>query len=270
MEAEPAKKRKRCYRERLNAVVKEDVVTEGKLFPLLMACLAQGIMSGVLCHRIAVAAVADMEAAKNGWDLQELNKISSVVHSRNLSSVVEQHMRKTSDLPAPLEVPMTYNTGEKAKAAILAPHEYFAAMFQNKEWWGRSILADASILCRFWNVFKSHPCMNDHPIKSKKNWETWAIPLMFYGDEVPVVGVGKVWSRCVILFEWFSLCAQAAGAATEDVMQYMWGTFEQIVNAFTMETFWRVVKWSFTALATGKWPSHDWAGVKQLEFYILV
>jgi hypothetical protein len=53
-------------------------------------------------------------------------------------------------------------------------------------------------------------------------------------------------------------------------MQYMWGTFEQFVNAFTMETFWRVVKWSFTALATGKWPSHDWAGVKQLEFYILV
>ncbi len=106
-------------------------------------------MSGVRCHRIAVAAVADIEAAKKGWDLKELNKNSSVVHSRNLSSVVEQHMRKASDLPAPLEVPMTYNTGEKAAAAILAPHEYFAAMYQNKEWWRRSILADDSIFMSF-------------------------------------------------------------------------------------------------------------------------
>ncbi len=76
----------------------EEVVGEGMRSPLLVACLAQGIMSGVLCHRIAVAEVADMEAAKNGWDLKELNNISSVVHSRNLSSVVEQHMRKTRDL----------------------------------------------------------------------------------------------------------------------------------------------------------------------------
>ena len=38
-------------------------------------------------------------------------------------------------------------------------------------------------------------------------------------DEVPVVGVGKVWSRCVLMFEWFSILAQAAGAATEDVTQ---------------------------------------------------
>jgi hypothetical protein len=114
MEAAPAQKWKRCYQQRKAAVLTEEVVGEGMHSPLLMACLAQGIMSGVLCHQIAMAAVADMEAAKNGWDLQELNKISSVRHIRNLSSVVEQHIRKASDLPAPLEVYVTYNTGEKA------------------------------------------------------------------------------------------------------------------------------------------------------------
>ena len=61
--------------------------------------------------------------------------------------------------------------------------------------------------------------MDGHPVKSKKRWEAKAIPLMFYGDEVPVIGVGKVWSRRVLMFEWFSILAQAAGAATEDVMQ---------------------------------------------------
>jgi hypothetical protein len=75
MEAAPAQKWKRCYQQRKAAVLTEEVVGEGMHSPLLVACLAQGIMSGVLCHQIAMAAVADMEAAKHGWDLQELNKI---------------------------------------------------------------------------------------------------------------------------------------------------------------------------------------------------
>ena len=59
--------------------------------------------------------------------------------------------------------------------------------------------------------------MDGHPVKSKTRWEAKAIPLLFYGDEVPVVGVGKVWSRCVLMFEWFSflfwrkLCVLSSG-----------------------------------------------------------
>ena len=224
-------------------------------------------MSGVLCHEIATAAIADIEAARKGQEIADLKRIASVQHGRNLSKVVERHLRKASDLPQPLEVDVVYNTGEKATAAILLPHEYFAAIYASPDWWRRSILADESCLYRFWNAFKHHPCMDGHPVKSKKRWEAKAIPLMFYGDEVPVVGVGKVWSRCVLMFEWFSILAQAAGAATEDVMQYIWGVFEKFAASHTMETFWRVMLWSFTTLATGKWPSHDWAGVQHLGFY---
>ena len=50
-------------------------------------------------------------------------------------------------------------------------------------------------------------------------------------DEVPVVGVGKVWSRCVLMFEWYSILAQAAGATTEDVMQHIRGVFEKMLLA---------------------------------------
>ena len=150
---------------------------------------------------------------------------------RNLSKVVERHLRNASDLPQPLEVDVVYNTGEKETAAILLPHEYFAAMYASPDWWRRSILADESCLYRFWNAFKHHPCMDGHPVKSKKRWEAKAIPLMFYEDEVPVVGVGKVWSRCVLMFEWFSILAQAAGAATEDVMPYICGVFGKMLLA---------------------------------------
>ena len=160
-------------------------------------------MSGILCHEIATAAIADIEAARKGQEIADLKRIASVQHGRNLSKVVERHLRKASDLPQPLEVDVVCNTGEKATAAIELPHDYFSAMYASPDWWRRSILADESCLYRFWNAFKHHPCMDGHPVKSKKRWEAKAIPLMFYGDEVPVVGVGKVWSRCVIMFEGF-------------------------------------------------------------------
>ena len=81
---------------------------------------------------------------------------------------------------------------------------------------------------------------------------------MLYGDEVPVAGIGKVWSRSALVICWLSLLANAAGANTADVMQYIWGVFEKFAVDQTMETFWQVMLWSFTALGKGEWPEADW------------
>ena len=257
MEAGPSSKRRKGSAQRLQSSRNEAVV-EGVLYPLLMTHLAQGLLSGVTCGKIAQAAVSDINVAVEGADLASLKKLASISHLRHVAYRVDKQMRTDSDLPPPYHVDMQYSNGAEQKAAILLPHEYFAAMYENKDRWRHSVLPDAGYLQRFWETFQNHPCMIGHPARSKRGWQNFSIPLMLYGDEVPVAGIGKVWSRSALVICWLSLLANAAGANTEDVIQYIWGVFEKFAVDQTMETFWQIMLWSFTALGKGEWPEADW------------
>ena len=46
---------------------------------------------------------------------------------------------------------------------------------------------------QFWESQKDHPSYADHPVH--KVDKSKAIPLLMHGDEVAVVGLGKIWSR---------------------------------------------------------------------------
>ena len=60
--------------------------------------------------------------------------------------------------------------------------------------------------------------------------------------------------------------ASAGGAGYQDANLYIWGIFEKYVLPAagpvlgTMEVFWKIMKWSFEALASGKYPLMDWRG----------
>ena len=60
--------------------------------------------------------------------------------------------------------------------------------------------------------------------------------------------------------------AAAGGAGYQDAKLYIWGIFEKYVLPTagsvlgTMEVFWKIMKWSFEALASGKFPLMDWRG----------
>ena len=261
------KKRKGGLHQRL-AKAEEEQECQSALYALLMIQFAKGLMSGALIHSIATAAQQDLENVAQGFKITELKKIASLVHAKNLGPSLTTMMAKESNLPDPLQVhiPMKGSVDYTPSAAILLPHEYFAAMCQKDEAWAKCILPDSARLHGFWDSFEGHPCMQSHPCTKKRGWKDLTIPLGLHGDEVPVLGTGKIWCKCALVFSWFCIMAAAGGAGYQDAHLYIWGIFEKYVVPAagsvlgTMEVFWKIMKWSFSALASGKYPMLDWQG----------
>ena len=81
-----------------------------------------------------------------------------------------------------------------------------------------------------------------------------------HGDAVPTLGCGKVWAKLLQSYSWSCLLARGT---TKERSLYLWGVFEQNLKPGadgTLHHFFQVLKWSFTALQTGRFPSHDWKG----------
>lgn len=152
--------------------------------------------------------------------------------------------------------------------SLLLPHEMFAYFFQKAGAWQSCILPDATKLTSFWTNFEGHPCFQDHPLRSIPDYKSSTIPIAMHGDECPVLGVGKIWCKCVLFFSWFSLMAVAAGQGFQKAHIYTWGVWEKFCIQSqpellgTMDTFFAIMKWSFESMFNGKWPSHDWRGVR--------
>ena len=112
------------------------------------------------------------------------------------------------------------------------------------------------------NILPMEKC----PIKAKGNYRTMCIPCGLHGDEVPVIGIGKIWSRSCLNFSWCSLLANACGGRCEDIMFFLWSVFEKFAIASTsttlgtVDTFFSILKWSFLAMFQGTWPKKDWLG----------
>jgi hypothetical protein len=66
------------------------------------------------------------------------------------------------------------------------------------------MLPNPNILDEFWAAQAEHPAMNGHPIASKADKSKYLL-ISLHGDEVPVTGKGKVWSKSMLTFEWLSL-----------------------------------------------------------------
>ena len=154
----------------------------------------------------------------------------------------------TTILPAPFHCPIPYKDGVYPGSIVL-PHEMFAAYFSGVDFWEKNILP-----------------MEKCPIKAKGNYRTMCIPCGLHGDEVPVIGIGKIWSRSCLNFSWCSLLANACGGRCEDIMFFLWSVFEKFAIASTsttlgtVDTFFSILKWSFLAMFQGTWPKKDWFG----------
>ena len=258
------KKRKGGVQQRMEEANAE-LRQESAVCSLLMLMLAQGILSGTVVHKISQAAAKDIEQAREGAIFPDLEKMARLKQGRNLVRSVHDALSKASSLPMPLTLEIPFKDGYHP-SSILLPHEYFASMFESFDNWSRTILPDASKLPAFWAVFDSHPAMTGHPVRRKANYRTHCIPISVHGDEVPVVGVGKIWCRSLLSFSWASIIANACGAQCEDVMFFIWAVFEKFCTPGTsrvlgtMQAFWQVLRWSFESLFTGVWPSSDWRG----------
>ena len=267
-EAGPARKRKRGIQQRIENDY-EARAQESKVNTLLMSYLAEGLLSAVMVSSIAQAAMEDVTRATEGSHFPDLKKTASCQHGKNLSGVVTNLLKKSSPLPQPMQVNMPYKSG-CSDTALLLPHELFAYMFGLPAVWARCVCSSLGELRKFWDVFERHPCMLNRPCKADGNWKSTTVPLQLHGDEVPILGVGKIWCHSALQFNWSSIIAACTGGTMAETIFYVWGVFERFVCASTatamgtMDVFFSILAWSFTILYEGVWPTHDWRGIRNL------
>lgn len=267
-DAGPQRKRRKGGINQRKRAHENEMMAESMLQGLLMTYLAQGIMSGVQVHAIAKAAKHDMDLTAEGYRLPKLDQLAAIQHGKNLNGSVFNMMRKETNLPKPTDfyIPMKSTDPSAASSSILLPHELFASFYQNENGWRRSILPDSSRLQDFWRIFTQHPCMDNHPLKSRKDWNQWCVPLSLHGDETPITGVGKLWCHKALILSWSSMMAVAHGNETIDCNIYIHGLFEKFMipdsdeASGTMSVLWKILHWSFMAIWEGFWPSCDWLG----------
>lgn len=165
------------------------------LFALLMIMFAKGILSGHQVHSLAKAGQEDINMAHEGFQVKKLRRLAELKQSRNLGRTVSTMMTKNTELPMPMEVhvPMKGLPEGQSCKSIMLPHEIFSAFYHNGSAWTKCILPDSSKLQQFWSSFSGHPCFEGHPLETQSDYSTHVIPLGMHGDEVPVLGVGKIW-----------------------------------------------------------------------------
>ena len=234
-----------------------------------MSYLAEGLLSAMMVSSLAQAAMEDVTRAAEGSHFPDLQKTASCKHGKNLSGAVTNLLKKASPLPQPMQVNMPYKSGF-FDTSLMLPHELFAYMFSLPEVWARCVCSSLGELRNFWDIFGRHPCMVNHPAKANSNWKSTTVPLQLHGDEVPILGVGKIWCASALQFNWSSIIAVCHGGSIADTMMYVWGIFEKFVCASTaasmgtMDVFFSILAWSFTILSEGVWPTHDWRGIRSL------
>ena len=213
-----------------------------------LAMLARQDMraSGCIGVPSALSALADMGTC---------GQYSNNVH-RDLMTLVKDD----SLLPEPFYVPLPFKLQDVVQA-IMLPHLVFHCLWTHYRQYWDSIFLPGGVdgLVKFWKHSASHPCMAGFK-GIKAQWQACTLPLYLHGDAVPTLGCGKVWAKLLQAYSWSCLLARGT---TKERSLYLWGVFEQNLKPGadgTLHNFFKVLKWSFTALQTGRFPTHDWKG----------
>lgn len=255
-----------------NAEVRvETCGNESQLAQFLLERFAWGEMSPQLLQRISHLAVQDFLAAeKNEKVLGDLRALASIgtngTYPNKCHADLMAKAEKISCLPDPFRISMPFAppVGEFMQG-ILLPHEMFSAMYhQYPNTFKKSVLNSEDALKSFWNSVAQHPQMHAHPLKDIQHYKTTCIPIALHGDGVPIVGLGKGWSRVMTLFSWYSLVGQGH---TRELLFWVWGIYDRLikgaVDGGTRAKFFAVLCWSFRVMLEGRWPSHDFEGKRQ-------
>ena len=245
---------------------------QSHLAQFLLELYAWGEMSPQMVQRVAKLVLHDIHAsADNPRVLNDLEVLAGIgtggTHKNKCHADLMAKVEKMSLLPSPFRVMMPFKQplGD-APQGILLPHEMFAALFHNyQNTWKRSVVPSDKALRAFWTDVDMHPQMRDHPIKDKENWKMTTVPLAIHGDGVPIVGLGKGWSRVMTQFSWYSLVGQGA---TRELLFWVWGMYDKLctggVADGTRGKFFAVLKWSLMTMMEGVWPTHDFEGNEHL------
>ena len=276
MEGPPKKKRRGGHQQRL-AQQKDEPEGDGRcetsaLCLLLLNLFAWGYFRPQRVQQIAEMAVKDIEKSKEDprilEDLYTLAKLGTKgKHANNIHAELMSRVEHVPKIPRPFKAAVPLKGFLNSVQSMLLPHEMFSCVYTHyRQVWNTAILPSIDRMQRFWRAMRLHPQFQEHPLKSKPNWDRTTIPIAMHGDGVPVTGIGKIWSRVMTNYSWYSLLGQGT---TPSMLIWVWGFFDKLKigdqTTGTLFEFYTVLKWSFSCLAEGTWPSVDHKGRKQLS-----
>lgn len=247
-------------------------VANSLLAAFLVEQFAWGHFSPQLIQKIAALACADFDRAREQEessldDLRNLAQLGSRgAFPNNVHRDLMARMSAQVHLPEPFAINMPFKAplGDRLQSVLL-PHEMFASLYHDyPEAWKTYIVPDIATLSMFWAAARHHPQLASHPLLQRNQYEKLAVPLGIHGDGVPVIGIGKGWTRMMTMFSWSSLLAKGP---TKEICYYIWSVFDRLCckadgsgTMSTMDTFFTVLRWSLYWLWRGQWPDRDWTG----------
>ena len=271
MSEPPKKKRKGGQRQRIHKGREE----RGELHaqPSLASALGQylveswtlGSMSPQQVQRIAHLAIQDYKnaAGSSTTNLPDLEKLASLgdfgARANNVHRDLMAFVGGMTFVSATKAFTFPFKETESLQH-ILLPHEVFASLHRHyeKAWLKTMVGYEVSNLPAFWLGAQNHPCFEASPLHLEESgWQKWCIPCTLHGDGVPVSGIGKVWSRLMTSFSWSSMFSCGS---TSESQHYIWSVTDSLASQSTMKEFFQILRWSFDAMFTGKWPQTDYQG----------
>lgn len=284
MDGRPAKRLKRTgaggsqqrmAREAEEAGTAKQKFSSSLAFILIMK-FCWGSFSPQLVQELALAGWQDVqkgrEAAAKMDELEVLSKLGSAGRlSNNCHRDIMNFLGPKSFLPQPflVKVPMKGHS-QPVQTAFLLPHQMFSHIFSNyPKHFQDQLCQSTGHLRKFWAECGEHPCMKDHPIKSKPDWQASTVPILLHGDGTPVTGRGKTWSKQMTVFSWSSILSRGTCKETQI---YTYSVFDKLIKKGTgsyngtIDVVFKVLRWSFQALYQGVHPLRDWQGNESLVY----
>ena len=133
----------------------------------------------------------------------------------------------------------------------LLPHKIFSAMWEYSqsmfaEFWA----ADRSQVRKFWERLPREDRPDEEAL-------VHTIPVKFFGDGVACLGLNKSWGKSIHAY----LLSPMLGGGKARIQQILISALWRSKMTTEAETkWWSILSWSFSALATGRWPSTDYMG----------
>ena len=233
----------------------------------LLEQYAWGHMSAQQVQHIASLVLTDLGQLGSTVSFPDLITLAKLgTHGQHQNNVSRDMLKYVQTLPSMIpacEIPLPTAKGEE-KIAFLLPHERFNYMYENnRNAFNALMVPDGQqSLQKF-----SSQCGGVRNLAGSSALEelrpSSAIPLACHGDEVPISGRGKCWCKLALVFSWYSLVA--GYMPTKKGLLWIWASspthFCQGEHG-TLNTFMRILAWSFNALYEGRWPHADHRGIK--------
>ena len=222
------------------------------------------------CQRLAHLAMTDIRRAQQCSEtmtflnLEKLAKLGgSGKHPSNMHVEMDAAMPpvalpKVDYFDLPIKNP-TSGLVEMTVQSILLPHMMLHAFFSSmRHVFFSRLVPEVGIVEKFWKDVSHSEHYKTHPVRHRKNHRRRCIPIFLHGDGVPVVGVGKSWSKLVDVWSWGSIL-QTDGATNMSNF-LIFAFYQMLATVETYDEFWKVLVWSLLQCWTGKFHDRDLNG----------